>query len=78
MVVGETVIEFPVPAEVPPQDAVNHSTVAPVPIVPPLTVRVVLAPLHIVEVPVIAVGATDDVLTVTNCDAQVVVLHVPL
>ena len=75
---GETVIEFPVPAEVPPQDPVNHCTVAPLPSVPPLTVRVVLAPLHIVEVPVIAVGATDNELTVTNCDAHVVVLHDPL
>ena len=76
--VGETVIEFPVPADVPPHDVVNHSTVAPVPNVPPATVSVVLPPLQIVVVPVIPVGATDKVLTVTNCDAQVVVLQVPL
>jgi hypothetical protein len=76
--VGETVIEFPVPAEVPPQDPVNHCTVAPLPSVPPLTLSVVLAPLHIVAVPVMAVGATDKVFTVTNRDAHVVVLHVPL
>jgi hypothetical protein len=37
---GVTVIEGPVPAEVPPHEPVNHSHVAPVPRVPPLTVRV--------------------------------------
>ena len=76
--VGETVIEFPVPANVPPHEPVYHCTVAPVPAVPPLTVNVVLLPLQIVVVPVIPVGATDKVFTVTNCEAQVVVLQVPL
>ena len=76
--VGETVIEFPVPADAPLHDPVNHSTVAPVPNVPPATVSVVLPPLQIVVVPVIPVGATDNVFTVTACDAHVVVLHVPL
>ena len=65
MLVGETVIEFPVPADVPPHEPVNHSAVAPVPAVPPLKVRVVEPPLHIVVVPVILVGATDNELTVT-------------
>ena len=76
--VGETVIEFPVPTAVPPHEPVNHCTVAPVPAVPPLTVNVVLLPLQIVVVPVIPVGATDKVFTVINCEAQVVVLQVPL
>ena len=57
---------FPVPTDVPPHDAVNHCTVAPVPAVPPLTVSVVEPPLQIVLVPVIPVGATDNVFTVTN------------
>ena len=57
-------IEFPVPADVPPHEPVNHWTVAPVPTVPPFTVSVVLLPLQMVVVPVIPVGATDGVLTV--------------
>ena len=69
---------FPVPADVPPHDPVNHCTVAPLPILPPATVSVVLAPLQIVVVPVIPVGAVESVLTVTIADAHVVVLHVPL
>ena len=35
------------------------------------------APEQIVDVPVIDVGATLGAFTVTNCEAQVVVLHVP-
>ena len=50
-----------VPSEVPPQDPVNHCVVAPVPLVPPDTVRVVLPPLQRVVVPVAPVGATDEV-----------------
>ena len=69
---------FPVPADVPPHEAVNHSAVAPVPALPPETVSVVLAPLQIVVVPVAPVGAVDNVFTVTVTVAQVVVLHVPL
>jgi len=75
--VGETEIEFPVPASVPPQEPVNHSAVAPVPAVPPVNVNVVDEPVQIVEVPEIDVGATLLLFTVTNTDAQVVVLHVP-
>ena len=78
MVVGETVMLFPVPADVPPQDTVNHSAVAPVPALPPATVSVVLPPLQMVVVPVAPVGAVDKVLTVTVTVAHVVVLHVPL
>ena len=71
-------IEFPVPADTPPHDPVNHSAVAPVPADPPATVSVVLAPLQIVVVPVAPVGAVDKVLTVTVTVPQVVVLQVPL
>ena len=69
---------FPVPADVPPHEPVNHCTVAPVPTVPPAIVNVVLDPLQMVVVPVIPVGAVDSVFTVTVADAHVVVLHVPL
>ena len=69
---------FPVPADVPPHDPVNHSATAPVPAVPPATVNVVESPLQIVVVPVAPVGATDGVFTVTVTVAQVVVLQVPL
>lgn len=67
--VGDTVIEFPLPIEVPPHEPAYHSAVAPVPAAPPDSVNVVDSPLHIVDVPVILVGAelleftvTDDVL----------------
>ena len=69
---------FPVPADVPPHDPVNHSAVAPVPALPPETVSVVLPPLQIVVVPVAPVGAVDNVFTVTVTVPQVVVLQVPL
>ena len=75
---GDTVIEFPVPITVLPQEPLNHWTVAPVPAEPPLIVSVVDPPEQIVVVPVIPVGATERLLTVTVADAQVVVLHVPL
>jgi len=66
LAVGETEIEFPVPAGVPPQEPVYHSAVAPVPAVPPLKVNVVYAPEQIVVVPVIEVGATLLALTVNT------------
>jgi hypothetical protein len=69
---------FPVPADVPPQEPENHSAVAPVPAEPPLKVRVVELPEQIVVVPVILVGATESVFTVTATEAQEVVLQVPL
>ena len=69
---------FPVPADVPPQEPENHSATAAVPAVPPLNVRVVESPLQIVVVPVILVGATESVFTVTVTDAQLVMLQVPL
>ena len=74
-VVGETVMLLPVPAGVPPHEPVYHLAVAPVPALPPETVRVVLLPKQIVETPEILVGATESVLTVINCEAQAVVLQ---
>lgn len=68
--VGETVIELPVPADVPPQEPVNHSTPAPE---PPETVSVVLVPLQIVVVPVTPVGAVGPAETFTVVLAQLVV-----
>ena len=68
----------PVPAGVPPHDPVNHWVEAPVPFEPPSTVNVVLLPLQMVVVPVIPVGAVDDVFTVTVTEAHVVVLQVPV
>ena len=69
---------LPVPAGVPPQEAEYHLAVAPVPALPPTSVRVVLPPLQMVEVPEILRGAVEGVLTVTLTEAQDVVLHIPL
>ncbi len=69
---------FPVPADVPPQEPENHSAIAPVPAVPPLKVSVVEPPAQIVVVPMMLVGATESVLTVTATEAHEVVLQVPL
>ena len=77
MLVGETVIEFPLPAEAPPQLVVYHCQVAPVPKLPPITLSVVLCPLHMVDVPEIEVAATESWLTVIVVDAQVVLPQVP-
>ena len=74
---GETVMLLPVPADVPPQEPVNHSATAPVPVLPPTSVRVVLLPKQIAVTPEILVGATESVLTVINCEAQAVVLQSP-
>ena len=77
VVVGLTERPFPVPAEVPPQEAVYHFIVSPVPLPPPLSVRVVLPPLQIVAEPAEAeVGSTDFWFTVIVTDEQVVLkLH---
>ena len=55
----------PVPISVPPHDPVNHCVTAPDPLNPPVTVKVVLPPLHTDVVPVAPVGAVDKALTVT-------------
>ena len=63
---GLTVILGPVPAEVPPHEAVNHSHIAPVPKVPPETVSVLSVPKQVLLlVMLIEVGAVELVLTVT-------------
>lgn len=59
VVEGETVMLLPVPTLVPPQEPVNHCTVAPIPMLPPFTVSVVEFPLQMVVVPLILVGAID-------------------
>ena len=69
---------LPVPAGVPPQEAVYHLAVAPVPALPPTSVRVVLSPLQTVKTPEILRGAVESVFTVTLTEAQDVVLQVPL
>ena len=68
---------LPVPSAVPPQVPEYHLAVAPVPALPPTTVRVVLLPEQMFEMPEILVGATESVLTVINCEAQAVILQVP-
>ena len=78
VLVGETVILLPVPADVPPHELVDHSATAPVPALPPTSVKVVLPPLQMVETPEILRGAVESVLTFTLTEAQVVVLQVPL
>ena len=74
--VGDTVIEFPDPTEVPPQEPVYHSAVAPVPALPPDKVKVVEAPEQIVVVPVTEAGATLSALTV-NVTSSVVIGQLP-
>ena len=69
---------LPVPITVPLHELAVHSAMAPVPALPPTSVSVVLPPLQIVEIPEILVGATESVLTLMSCEAQVVVLQVPL
>ena len=69
---------LPVPITVPLHELADHSAMAPVPALPPTSVSVVLPPLQIVVIPEILVGAVESVLTVINCEAQVVTLQVPL
>ena len=69
---------LPVPITVPLHELAVHSAIAPVPALPPTRVKVVLPPLQMVEMPEILRGATESVLTLINCEAQAVVLQVPL
>ena len=55
---------LPVPMTVPLHELADHSAMAPVPALPPTSVKVVLPPLQIVEMPLMPVGATDSVLTI--------------
>ena len=65
----------PDPAEVPPQEPVYHCQVAPDPKLPPVTVRILEMPLHVLLL-VIATpaGAVDRLFTVT---ARVLAVLVP-
>lgn len=58
---GATTIDEPVPNKVPPHDEVNHFQIAPVPRLPPLTVRVTLVPLQIVVAEAVIPLAGNDV-----------------
>ena len=78
MVVGETVIEVPLPAVVPPHDTVYHCQVAPVPNVPPDKVIVEDAPEQIsVGLAEADDAVTDWVLRVTVALTHVVILQSP-
>ncbi len=75
---GETAIEEPVPSGVPPQLTVYQFQSAPVPSVPPVTLKVVDAPSQIGSTLVVAPVATAEfVLTITVTLTQEVVLQVP-
>jgi hypothetical protein len=79
LVVGETVIELPVPTKVPPQLPLYHCHAAPVPKEPPFTESVVELPLQIGDALTLTEpGAVESVFTVTVTDAHEVVLHVPM
>ncbi len=56
---GATVTLLPVPTDVPPQLPLYHLQLAPVPRLPPLTLKVVFLPRQIVVVPLIEVAGTE-------------------
>jgi hypothetical protein len=56
---GETVIELPIPTNVPPQEPVYHLQLALAPKEPPLTESTVDSPGHIAPVPEIDEAAVD-------------------
>jgi len=63
---GLTVILGPFPAEVPPQEPVNHSQTAPVPSEPPDTVSVLFVPKQVLLLVMFTtVGTVEMVPTVT-------------
>ena len=59
--------EVPLPNEVAPQEEEYHCQVAPVPKVPPISVRVTVVPGHTVKdgLPVTEVGSEDKLFSVT-------------
>lgn len=72
-VAGVTVIELPVPIEVPlPHPPAYQFHEAPKPSEPPTTFRVVELPSQIVALPETDVGSEDGVFTVTKSDVQAV------
>ena len=62
---------LPVPWGVPPHEPEYHLAVAPVPALPPTSVKVVLSPLQTVETPEILEGATERLLTVMVISKEV-------
>ena len=75
VLIGETVIDDPVPTKVPPQEPLYQMNAPPVPREPPFTLKRVLCPLHIAaEETVIEPGAVEAVFTVTVKDAHAVVV----
>ena len=77
VVPGDTLMEGPVAKNVPPQLPVYHFQLAPVPSVPPVTLRVVEPPAQIVGLTADAVGVVELDCPVTSTEVQVVVLQVP-
>ena len=78
VIIGETVIEVPLPAEVPPHETVYHCHVAPVPKVPSGIVNVDEAPEQILPGFADAeVGGMEEVFKLTVVFTQVVVLQSP-
>ena len=76
--VGETVIDVPFPADVPPQELVYHCHVAPVPNVPPVIDNVEASPEQIsVGFAEAKAAVTDVVFSVTDVFTHVVVLQSP-
>ena len=74
---GVTIIDDPLPAEIPPHEDVYHCQFAPEPKLPPISPRVELFPGQIGEVPDMDVGATEFVFKITVVLKQVVELQVP-
>ena len=65
--VGEITKAVPLPSDVPPHEVEYHCQIAPVPAVPPDSVRVIDVPVQTVkeELPETDVAAEDNKLTVT-------------
>jgi hypothetical protein len=74
---GATVMLLPVPTDVPPQLPLYHFQLAPLPRLPPLTLRFVFLPRQIVVVPVIEEAGTEVSRTFTVMLRQRVLLQVP-
>ena len=78
MLEGKTDMEVPVPTGTPPHEPLYHCHTASFPREPPITVRMVVSPSHIVEgLAETDVGSEEYVFTVTVTLWQDVVLHSP-
>jgi hypothetical protein len=77
VVAGETVIDVPVPIEVPPQLPAYHFHEAPSPRDPLTMLRVVLLPRQMVLVPLKELAGIEESSTVTVIFLQIVLLQVP-